>query len=287
MQYRQQGQDRQSEPTRARKLLGAVRQPQYTGENRCIPCTAVNLGLAGALTGAVSLVSLPVAVAVAGVSLASIWLRGYLVPGTPALTKRYLPDRVLAWFDKADPPAGFGVAGTDAALEGDVASFDPTAFLLRGDMLLDDGTDLRLAPAFETELAERALAIDDLDTAAARMLDTSPARIRTTQVGDAWRVLLDEYRVGNWESRAAFVADLAAHEVLSERGLWDEIPDEAGGTVLASIRACLDTCPVCAGSITLGTTVVASCCREHEVIAATCGDCDARLFEIRAAQLPQ
>ncbi|RNJ27318.1 hypothetical protein [Halosegnis longus] len=287
MQYRQQGQKRRPELTRTRRLLAAVRQPEYTGANRCLPCMAVNLVLAGVLTGALSVVSVPAAVAAAGVSLASIWLRGYLVPGTPTLTKRYLPDRVLAWFDKADQPAGFGVAGTDAALDGDVASFDPTGFLLRGDVLLDDETDVRLAPTFEAELAERALAIDDLDTAAARMLDTSPAQIRTTQVGDAWRVLVDEYRVGNWESRAAFVADLAAHEVLSERGLWDEIPTEAGGTVLASIRACLETCPVCAGSITFGTTVVASCCREHEVIAATCGDCDARLFEIRAAQVPE
>jgi hypothetical protein len=33
-------------------------------------------------------------------SLALVYLRGYLVPGTPAFTKRYFPDWLLAWFDK-------------------------------------------------------------------------------------------------------------------------------------------------------------------------------------------
>ncbi|MDZ7746617.1 MAG: hypothetical protein U5K28_08980 [Halobacteriales archaeon] len=268
---------------RTARALAMLRQPEYTGVNRCLPCTAVNLVLAAVLTGGVMIVSVPAAVGVAGLSLASIWLRGYLVPGTPTLTKRYLPDRVLAWFDKADAPVGFD----SAAIPADDEPVDPTAFLLDAGMLVDDGTDVRLTPTFEADIAARALAITDLDAVAARMLDVSPDRVYTTQVGDAWRVLLDDQRVGNWESRAAFVADLAAYEVLSERDAWDDLPDSARGTVLASVRACLETCPVCAGSITLDTALVASCCREHEVVAATCNDCDARLFEIRAAGLSE
>lgn len=88
-------------------LLTAVRRPEYTGDNRCLPCTVVNVVLAGLLTAAAAFVAPPLGIAVAAASLTSIYLRGYLVPKTPELTKRYLPARVHAWFETAgtsDPP---------------------------------------------------------------------------------------------------------------------------------------------------------------------------------------
>lgn len=83
-----------------RSPLERLARPEYTGGNRCTPCTVVNLvfavGLALAAGRVRSLLALPTLVAATVV----IYLRGYLVPGTPALTRRYLPDRVLAAFDK-------------------------------------------------------------------------------------------------------------------------------------------------------------------------------------------
>jgi hypothetical protein len=90
-------------------VISRFRQPEYTGENRCLPCTAVNTLLAAGLSGAVAagglVVTTPVVgavagVAVLGVSLLSIYLRGYLVPGTPELTKRYFPPWLLRAFGK-------------------------------------------------------------------------------------------------------------------------------------------------------------------------------------------
>ena len=78
-----------------------IHQPEYTGENRCLPCTAVNIMIAGALTVAVAIISPLAAVPVVAGSLAAIYVRGYLVPGTPELTKRYLPTAVLELFGKA------------------------------------------------------------------------------------------------------------------------------------------------------------------------------------------
>ena len=84
--------------------LPRFRRPEYTGENRCLPCTVVNLVFASVLSGAVATVSSPAAaVAVFVLSVALIAVRGYLVPGTPTLTARYLPDRVLARFDSHEP----------------------------------------------------------------------------------------------------------------------------------------------------------------------------------------
>jgi len=114
------------------EIVERVRQPEYTGRNRCMPCTAVNLVLVAFLAGggavAVSVLSRPVAPLVGlvlfGLFAATIYLRGYLVPGTPRLTKIYFSDRVLRWFEK-EPPATTGAhAGAhtagDASTGGDV-----------------------------------------------------------------------------------------------------------------------------------------------------------------------
>ncbi|QCC46276.1 hypothetical protein DV707_00470 [Halobellus limi] len=256
-------------------IMIRIRRPEYTGDNRCLPCTAVNLALAAVLTGGVALVSPPVAAAVAVGSLASIYVRGYLVPGTPELTKRYLPERVLAWFGKGAAP-----------VSPPEADFDVVSFLDRAGVVVDDGDDVALAPAFERRFEAAAF---DLDTetavtaAAADLLAVDPDRVSFVAGGASWRVLVDGSILGQWESRAAFVADLAAHRALSARtDEWASVPDAARGRTLAAVRACLETCPVCAGGIRLGTETVSSCCREYEVVAATCADCDARLFETDA-----
>ena len=83
-----------------RELLRTVRQPEYTGENRCLPCTVVNVLIAAVVGVAVSKRSKPAGAGTVAGSLALIYLRGYLVPGTPALTKRYLPPTALRWFGK-------------------------------------------------------------------------------------------------------------------------------------------------------------------------------------------
>ncbi|WP_276255225.1 hypothetical protein [Halomontanus rarus] len=93
--------------------INRVRQPEYTGENRCIPCTTVNVVIAAVLSVGAGLLFAPLGIAVFSASLLAIYLRGYLVPGTPTLTKRYFPDWLLAKFDKepdADERAeSFGV----------------------------------------------------------------------------------------------------------------------------------------------------------------------------------
>lgn len=95
-------------------LTDEIRQPEYVGENRCLPCTVVNLGIA-----AVAAVLTAALLAASGVSIggritggglvlagsvATVYLRGYLMPGTPTLTKRYLPLWALRLFGKATDP---------------------------------------------------------------------------------------------------------------------------------------------------------------------------------------
>jgi len=121
--------------------IGRLRNPEYTGENRCIPCTAVNVAIAAVAAVAVAVaLTTPVGLAVLVVSLAAVYLRGYLVPGTPTLTGRYLPDSVLARFDKGPRAAGGPVTGGGAATDAAVAGDDAAS--ARGDEpgATDDGS---------------------------------------------------------------------------------------------------------------------------------------------------
>lgn len=118
-------------------VINTVRQEAYTGENRCGPCTALNIGIAAVLGVIVSRSSKRSGIVVAGLSALCIYFRGYLVPGTPTLTKRYLPERVLRWFGKASTP------DLDTGLDTEVAS-DRDA--------TDDRPDGEQGPAIEVEL---------------------------------------------------------------------------------------------------------------------------------------
>ncbi|MFB6102281.1 MAG: hypothetical protein ABEJ73_06905 [Haloplanus sp.] len=258
--------------------VSSLRQPEYTGENRCIPCTIVNLVIAVVVSGLVAVVSPPVAAILFAASVAAIYLRGYLVPGTPTLTKRYLPESVLKLFDKhetPDPPS----IGDDADIE---------SFLLEVDAVEEcrEGTDLCLTDGFREAWYDRIEHLrdrDDIDEGVAALfegLDIDPDRVRVESYGDAYEAYIDETRVGQWESRAAYLDDLAAEAELRERHPgWHRLGFDARTEVLGSLRLWLERCPSCGGPVTLGEETVESCCRSIDVIAATCESCGARVFE--------
>jgi len=256
-----------------------LRDPRYTGANRCLPCTVVNLAIAAVIALAIATISLPWALAVLGLSMLTIAVRGYLVPGTPTLTKRYLPDRVLGWFDKRPDRA------LDGAVDGDGRSIDPGRMLLNAGVLREDPAvdDYVLEESFHAAWVDRATTVADRDedaTELARFLDVDPELVSLIDRGYAFVASLDGEWIGQWESRSAFVADMAAAAVLAERfDEWSTLSTARRSELLGSLRLFVERCPTCDGTVTLGTTVVESCCRQYDVLAATCDDCGARLFE--------
>lgn len=249
-----------------------LRQPAYTGENRCTPCTIVNLGIAAVLTAGAWVLAPVLAAGVAAVSIAAIWLRGYLVPYTPQLTKRYLPDRVLAAFDK--------VPSRTVTRE----SFDVESILVEDDVLVEteDGHDLRVAPDFRRAWRQRMRDTDrDRDRATlAWMLDIDPDRLTLEPTGTAIVARIDGDWVGQWESRPAFVADVAAAAVFEDRGgVWEALPTWARSELLGGLRLFLERCPTCDGEVILEQSVKQSCCRDIDVLVLACQGCGDRLFE--------
>lgn len=264
-----------------------LRQPEHTGENRCIPCTVANTVIAVGLAAVVGYGWLAVVgagwwvvgLAVFALSLASIWLRGYLVPGTPELTKRYFPERVLAYFDKVPEAA-------DQADAVDPVEFDPERLLLGAGVVEPciHEDDLCLADGFRESWYDRMARLredgaerDEL----ADQLDVDRDSLRFEDHGDGFVAYLDERRVGQWESRAALLADLAAAAELPDWVQdWDAMGMSARSQLLGGLRIFLERCPVCDGEVVAGTETVESCCRSHEVVAASCEGCDARLLEV-------
>ncbi|WP_459191926.1 hypothetical protein [Halosimplex sp. J119] len=274
-----------------RQAVDRLRRPEYTGENRCDLCTAVNLTVAVALSAGVALVSMrwlaPAPAAIVGVAgfavfVAAIYLRGYLVPRTPVLTERYAPEWLLQFFDgKApDPPTTGG---------GDI---DVEAILRRAGAVTDcdRADDICLTDGFRDAWWTRIRALQDDDTPReelATVLGVDADALSYDEHGDAFVAFHDGDLIGRWESYAAFVADVAAANELRSRGCgWSALTVRQRSTVLQRLRVFLETCPSCGGQPTAGQEVVESCCRSIDVIAIECADCSARLFEAKQRRDP-
>ncbi|WP_440766466.1 hypothetical protein [Natronorubrum sp. DTA7] len=107
--------------------IAELKQPEYTGENRCEPCTILNLAIAAVVGSLVARKTKLGGLAAVGISIGLIYLRGYLVPGTPTLTKRYLPPEILRWFGKdPEPQVASGFGGVDAGTEAIDIAIDGT-----------------------------------------------------------------------------------------------------------------------------------------------------------------
>lgn len=256
-------------------ILTRFNQPAYTGENRCLPCTAVNLLIAGILSGLLALWSPWVGLFTFLCCVLIIYVRGYLIPGTPEFTKRYLPERVHRLFGTHAP--------VPTASESPV---DIEAELTDGGVIIDAGADLELAQSFKTAWDEAIARVgtETLTQTLGAFLETDDPLIiedretRTIVKGGG-------RQLGNWESQAALIADVAAHQTLI--ALFPpflKFDVETRARMVGAIRVFLDTCPTCGGAVEVGNEIVESCCRAFDVVAFSCDECGVRLAEFELVE---
>lgn len=254
--------------------VGRIRNPEYTGENRCLACTAVNVVIVAAATVAVALAtSVAVGAAVFVVGAAVIYLRGYVVPGTPTFTQ-YLPDAVLAYFDHHSDPS---VPDLDPAAE----QPDPEAVLLEAGAVAEceDVDDLCLDEAFRTDWydeMERVRETADLD---ALVRDAIDGDVEVTEQDGELFAHRDGTVLGRWVSRTAAVADFAADRALADRlAGWERLPAARRSVATRGLRPFLDRCPDCADHV--AAEKVTSCCISGQAQTVVhCPNCDTVLFE--------
>ncbi|WP_306052343.1 hypothetical protein [Natronococcus wangiae] len=231
-----------------------IKRPEYTGENRCWLCTVVNVLLLGIASIAVAVVSPPVAVAVAALGAAGIWLRGYLVPYTPEFAPRLVA--VLPrdpFHDEPRAEAGSLADGLadDAAIDRSVDGEAVLATLVEtGIVEVDEEADqLFLSRPFERrwheEMADLAAASDrDLADATAAVVTEAADRSIVTSRGRTHVVLEGESGAATdetWLQRPVAVAEVAAVRALTDAG----VPQEVRRLAAEPLCTFLETCPEC------------------------------------------
>lgn len=269
-----------------RSTLDVLRQPEYTGTNRCLACTVVNCCLAVITAALFTLVSPVLGGVSLALSLGTIYLRGYLVPGTPALTKRYFPPWLLRRFGKGQTDSE-GIAGghKESRTTDGGSSFD----LKQAEFLSEcpERDDICLDPEFRrawrrvtSEIREnRPRQRERL----ANMLhaDRDPSAISFEEGRHRFTAMTDQEDIGEWRSRASFLADIAAASVLDARDAeWDTRGIQASGTNLARLRAFLESCPSCDAPVTLQNDKGDACCWSREMITLRCTGCEAPLLRV-------
>lgn len=238
----------------------------------------MNVALVGAAAAVIGMVAVPAAVVVACVGLTAVWLRGYVVPGTPRLTRRYLPERVLRTFWKS-PSRRDGHTGAESAA---IAADEPAETLTTLGVLASP-SDLSLAASFERAWSETVtqLVEDDnaIRAAAADVLSASPDQIEPRRAEPSGVTLTRNGEwMGSWPSRTALVSDLAT-ELTVAGDAWAALDRTNRADLMARIRGVAATCPACGGETAVSDETVESCCRSVDVVAVTCRDCDERLAE--------
>ena len=264
-------------------VLERLSRPEYTGENRCLPCTVVNVALAVAIATVLAVLGGPiVGVAALALSLLAIWLRGYLIPGTPTLTRRYFPEWLLAAFGKAPerPTVEVESADLEAALEALVAG-DVVTEPDEDEDANEDGNGVRLTSEFRERWDDR---LEAFRTATANESDWRPpdaddvAAMFDAEVerrGEAFE--LEGSKRLRWDSDAALAADVAADRELRGRlEGWTALEPDDRRDVLVGLRLLRARCPVpgCDGRLSRDVERLEHCCRRPAVgLESACERC--------------
>ena len=271
--------DRDEMSTELPGVIDRFRQSEYTGENRCTPCTIVNVTIAVVVSTVLTFATMPLGIAFFAFSMAAISVRGYLVPGTPWFTKTYFPDWLLKKFDKHE-------LQTVQTAAPESTDREPENVLVEANVVqpCEEVDDLCLDEEFRQtwhDNMERVMKDGAEKSDLSEILGADEEELEFKEHDTAFIARMDGRRLGQWESHAALVADLAAARELRHRyEHWDELSVDNQSRILSGLRIFLDTCPECGSDITVEQETVESCCRSIEVVAATCGGCDARILEV-------
>lgn len=274
-------------------FVDMARRPEYTGSNRCLPCTVINTLIAVFVSMLVALtVSVGVGTVVFAVCVAVIYLRGYLIPGTPTLTKRYLPDRIHRLFgtDHVEPAGGGTNAATGVSTERhDVGGgYTDAGEVLRAEGVVTECPnvdDLCLDPAFRDAWRRRIASLREGETGADRLaahLEVDPQALALEDRESEYAVSYHGDRVDAWPSRAAFLADMGVDPTLSEWcSGWESYDPELRTQTIGSLRAFLERCPACDTALEASESGWESCCREGTDVTVSCNDCGDVVFSGR------
>lgn len=276
-------------------ILDSIKQPEYTGENRCVPCTIVNVVIAVVVSALIAVITPGLGAGFLLIALVLIYTRGYLVPGTPELTKRYLPERIHRRFDHH--PAAEETVEVEEEDEREVRSsvlereryfrehrIDPEAYLLEHGVIEehDELDDILLTADFLERLDDHMdrLDITEVDLAAIGALFDETAENVEDQGRDypAYQVGI---KIHKWPSETALLSDLAGEQAMvAIADDWLDVPLKQRVSIRETFRFLRRDCAACGGEIVFTDDLVESCCGTWEVVAVRCADCGEHFVEV-------
>ena len=176
----------------------------------------------------------------------------------------------------ADPPADDDT--DDATADPEVIDAQGLVARLVGAGILredEEVDDLRLTDGFREDWWERIDGVRDDERARremARFAEVDPETVSLETDAGRFVVYHKEAELGEWPSRAAFVADLSLEPTMeSWLPLWERIDPVSRGKLLARIRAFLETCPSCMGLLEVEEQTDAETGRDE--VSVACEDC--------------
>ncbi|WP_410767217.1 hypothetical protein [Haloferax sp. DFSO60] len=159
-------------------------------------------------------------------------------------------------------------------------------------LTIDPSGKMAVSNEFKTEWRGRMVDMDgrDKDAAAlATLLGVHPARVELSWGTEKLVAKLDGGSVGQWSSRAAFVADLTAVATFRKQyPAWWRLSTGDRNRVLGALRLSLQRCPTCDGRIDVDTSLVEVEPDDHKLarpnkseqhVTATCLGCESLLFD--------
>lgn len=274
--------------------LDSLRRPEYTGENRCWPCTAVNAFLLVPLTLITAFINPLIGLLVLVAGTTGIVYRGYVIPSTPNFAPGLVAaipggERLFAGpppgprsTAQQDPDADRSAGGIgDEDADGEAVL---TALVEAGILTGDEDLHIADDAAADWWTAMRDLADATLEDLAAAVEAESPTPVRTKTYedgGSAWIIVSDEdesITSETWLSRPVAIADVAAVRTLTDRGIDRRTAADAA----SPLRLFLEECPDCGGDIV--ETGGDGCCGGFGPGGPTrvlaCSDCGQRLATI-------
>lgn len=271
-------------------LADRFRREEYTGENRCWPCTVLNIVISGGVgVGTAVLATLEVGIAAFALCVSIVYLRGYLVPWTPTISRRYVPKlhSVISTHERAGG-ARTGLQGLEADKRERTFGLEapPGEFLAKLGVIQEcqNEDDVCLSPQFRTDWYATIETVQDDEGIAdslARFFRVPRSDIGIKTYGDAIEVWVDGAWATSWDTEAGLIADLAAVSALeSWCDEWWQLAIDDRGKLAYSLRPFLDTCPLCRGSLTTRRREGEGCCFDREFLTGVCTQCGTQAFDI-------
>ncbi|WP_411963903.1 hypothetical protein [Haloferax sp. YSMS24] len=257
-------------------VIDSLKRPEHTGANRCRPCTVVNAVVVAVVGLALGVLWLPAGFVVAAIGAALVYLRGYVVPGTPSFAPRLVAAVGLSGVFEHDDEEPRQSESLDANVDPDVM----LSTLLDADVLVEreDGLFLTDEARDEWESAMATLRKASDDELAEAVAAALPFEAEVAAEFDG--ISIDGPSMSVWISRPQAIADVATLLAVTERAVDPMVSLAA----TEPLRMFTEVCPECGGPVE--ETTVRNCCGgtagvydspEHEVLG--CEECGAVVYE--------